>query len=441
MSRTQSVVIVGRPNVGKSTLFNRLLGRRKALVHNLPGVTRDRNMALVKRDGFSVQIVDTGGVLGETESPLFSLVEEQIAIAIAAGDLILHVVDARDGLTPLDAELARRLIVSGKRAVLVANKVDVPAHETGVAEFYALSLDPVIPISAEHDRGIEELWQFIVSELHLQENVTPEEERPFEGPIRIAILGKPNVGKSSLVNRLTGDNRSLVSEIPGTTRDPVDTPITWQGKDLVLIDTAGIRRKSKTGRGAEILSVILARKNIHDCDVALLVMDASAPISHQDAHIAGLIEAQRRACVVVLNKWDLVEGSGHAKEIEKNVSEKLVFMNWFRLVRVSAKTKRHIDRILPVVSESFGAFSLNIPTAVLNKALEEIFLRIPPPAFRGKQLKIHYATQTGTAPPIITIFTNSRYSPPDSYSRFLKKRLREIFPLEGSPLILKFRKE
>lgn len=439
MSSLPSIVIVGRPNVGKSTLFNRLLGRRKALVHNLPGVTRDRNMSVIEHDGKKLQLVDTGGVLGESEDRLSDLVEEQVNLAIGAGDLVLHVVDGKEGVTPLDAELARKLITSGKRSAVVVNKVDDPSHESRAAEFHAFGIEPVMAVSAEHGRGMEELWGFIEAELAAIAAPEPSGEDQ-SSTIRVAIVGKPNVGKSSIVNRIVGENRSLVSEIPGTTRDPVDTPVSWNEKEMVLVDTAGIRRKSKTGKGAEVLSVLLARKNLEDCHVALLVVDASLPLTHQDAHIAGLIEGARRAAVLVMNKWDLVDGT-KVKETEEEAMERFRFMRWLPMIRVSAKSGRGFGRILTAADSAYSAFSSTIATSVLNRAIADIAFSTPPQSVGGKMLKIRYATQTGTAPPIITVFTNSKTPPPISYSRFLKKQLRARFSFEGSPLIIKFRKQ
>ncbi len=442
MSRTYSIVIVGRPNVGKSTLFNRLLGRRKALVHDLPGVTRDRNVAVLERGDAVVQIVDTGGVLGETEDMLSGLVEEQVNIAIAGGDFILHVVDAKDGMLPLDRELARRLIQSGKQCSLVVNKVDVPAHIPRSAEFHALGIEPVFPLSAEHGIGMEELWDYIDGEIRA---LGVEPPSPASGaridPIKVAIVGRPNVGKSSIMNRLLGEDRSLVSDIPGTTRDPVDSYIRTPDRDFILVDTAGIRRKSKTGRGAEILSVILARRSLEQCHVALLVVDASQPPSHQDAHIAGLIEGARRGAILVLNKWDLIGGEENGKRVVEAFRDKLTFIDWLPIVRTSAKTKRHVERILPHVQRVYERYAQTFPTAALNKTLGDLVARVSPPSVQGKEFKIRYATQTGKAPPILTLFTNSRFPPPDAYTRYLKNRMREIHDLEGSPLILKYRKE
>jgi GTP-binding protein len=249
------------------------------------------------------------------------------------------------------------------------------------------------------------------------------------------------VGKSSLLNRLLGEERALVSEIPGTTRDPVDSLLSRGGRDFLLVDTAGIRRKSRGGQAAEVLSVILARKSLANCHVALLVLDASGPPSHQDAHIAGLIEESRRAGILILNKWDLVGGEERAKELEESLTDRFAFIDYLPRVRVSAKTGRHVDHVLPAAERAFTNFAQTLPTAGLNKALADIVRRVSPPSVQGKEFKVRYATQTGTAPPILTIFTNSKFPPPENYHRYLKNQLREAYDLEGSPLIVKYRKE
>jgi GTP-binding protein len=278
----------------------------------------------------------------------------------------------------------------------------------------------------------------------MADGLTSEAEAEAEapsGPIRVAIVGKPNVGKSSLLNRLLGEERALVSDIPGTTRDPVDSLLSAGDREFLLVDTAGIRRKSKTGHAAELLSVFLARRSLQDCHVALLVLDASGPPTHQDAHIGGLIEEARRAAVMVLNKWDLVGGEARARELEEAVADKFSFMDYLPRVRTSAKTKRHVDHLLPAVERVYRNFTQSFPTASLNKTLKEIVARVSPPSVQGKEFKIRYATQTGTGPPAFTLFTNSKFPPPDAYSRYLKNRLREACDFEGSPLILRFRKE
>ncbi|MEJ2366804.1 MAG: ribosome biogenesis GTPase Der [Acidobacteriota bacterium] len=431
-----SVVIIGRPNVGKSTLFNRILGRRKALVHNLPGVTRDLNYELVVQEDKVFQLVDTGGILGNSVDPMAALVEEQVDAAIQGGDKILLVVDGAAGLLPVEREIARKLMKAGKDVTLVVNKVDVEQHQVRSVEFWSLGIEHVFSVSAEHGGGVLELMD------HVLEHAPPQEETLEDaGAVRIAVVGRPNVGKSSLANRLLGQDRSLVSDTPGTTRDPIDTAFRYDNKNYVLVDTAGIRRKSRTDKGAEVLSVLMARRAVSSCHVAVLVLDASRPVSHQDAHIAGLVEGSRKAAVFVLNKWDLVKGEEQAAEVEADIRERMAFCDWPPYVKLSARTGRRVDRLLPAVEHAYSNFSRSFPTSTLNDAFQDITARVSPPAVQGKEFKIRYVTQTGAAPPILTIFTNTPVPPPRSYTRYIKNRLREIFPLEGSPLILKYRRQ
>jgi GTPase len=440
-----TVVIVGRPNVGKSTLFNRLVGWRKALVHDLPGVTRDRNIALVSRGGRSYQVVDTGGILGGAGDSLTTLVEEQVEVALEGGDLVLLVVDSKEGLLPLDAEIARKLVRSGKRVALVVNKVDVESHERRASEFYSLGLPTLHCVSAEHGTGIPDLLELVEGSVPAEgegEHEGGEEDEP-EGhkPIRVAIVGRPNVGKSSILNRILGSERCVVSSVPGTTRDPVDVRLQVGERRFVLVDTAGIRRKVKTERGAEILSVILAQRALRQCDVAFLILDATAPPSHQDAHIGGLLDRNRKAGVILLNKWDLVKGEEASDATEDAVRERFIFADHLPIERVSAVSGRRVDRLLPLAERIYRNYARAFTTSQLNKAVRELVGRVSPPSVRGKEFKIRYLTQTGSAPPILTFFTNSAFPPPENYTRYLRNGLREHFRLEGSPLLLKFRKD
>ena len=436
-----SVVIVGRPNVGKSTLFNRILGYRKALVHDLPGVTRDRNIALVQKGEHCFQLVDTGGLLPKGSGNFDSHIAEQVEIALEGGDLVILVTDSKEGALPLDRELASKLLRSGLKVALAVNKVDVESHEARAAEFYALGIRDVFTVSAEHGVGTGALTDFILSHAP-QPAAEPVEDEGEEAtaPVRVAIIGRPNVGKSSILNRLLGIDRSIVSDVAGTTRDPVDAPVTFRGRQFLLVDTAGIRRKVKTERGAELLSVILAQRSLRQCDVALLVLDASQPPSHQDAHIAGLLDTNRKAGIVVLNKWDLIRGEEMAEEVQESLSEKFRFADHLPVEKVSALSGRRMDKLLPMVERVYRNYSQAIPTSELNRALELLVAKNSPPSVAGKELKLKYITQTGQSPPIITVFTNSRVPPPENYSRYIKNSLRSSFQLSGAPLILKFRK-
>jgi len=432
-----TVVIVGRPNVGKSTLFNRLIGKRKALVHNEPGVTRDINYSEAESEGRKFLLVDTGGIHGASEDPLHSLVEEQVLLAIEGADLVLFLVDGKEGVLPVEKELANRLRASGKKIILLVNKIDEESHRTREHDFYTLGIPSMVAVSAEHGRGIEEV-------LSLVRNAIPETETAEEGRddsrIKVAIVGKPNVGKSSILNRILGEKRALVSEIAGTTRDPVDSLIKIGGREFALVDTAGIRKKSKTEKGAEILSVILARKALENCHVALLVVDASKSPSHQDAYIGGIIERAQKAGVLVLNKWDLVEGEKEKKETELLFREKFAFAPYMPFVKVSALTGRGMKNLFPKAVSVYDNFERQFSTSELNRVLGVITRQVAPPSVKGKEFKIRYGTQIGHGPPRLALFGNSDAPPPESYMRYLKNRLSEVFGLEGTPLILHFRK-
>lgn len=430
-----TVVIVGRPNVGKSTLFNRLVGRRKALVHNEPGVTRDLNYARAEYLGKTFELVDTGGIYGATADPLHDIVQDQAGIAIEGGDIILLLVDGKDGVLPIDKELAKKLRGSGKKVILVVNKVDEESHLLRGVDFYSLGISPLIPVSAEHGARIDDLLDEITA------NILPEEtEEQKENVVRVAIVGKPNVGKSSMLNRILGQKRSLVSDMPGTTRDPVDSVVAVGERKFAIVDTAGIRKKSKTERGAELLSVILAKKALLNCDVALLVVDASKAPSHQDAYIAGLIGDSQKGSLVLLNKWDLINGEKEAREIELLFSEKFAFAPYLLYFRVSALTGRGMKGLFSKVEKVYDNFEREFPTSGINRVLGVITREVAPPSVKGKEFKIRYGTQVGKAPPRFALFTNSASPPPDSYARYLKNRLMESFDIQGTPFILHFRK-
>lgn len=431
-----TVAIIGRPNVGKSTLFNRIAGRRKALVHNQPGVTRDLNYIEATAEGKKFLLVDTGGIVGATEDPLHALVQEQAEMAIENSDLILFLVDSKEGLLPIEKELAVKLRRSKKKIILVVNKMDDEKHKLKENDFYALGIEPLFSISAEHGNGIDELLEEIAK--NIIEDETKEEERET---IKIAIVGKPNVGKSSVLNRILGKKRSLVSEIAGTTRDPVDETIVLHDKIFTFIDTAGIRKRSKTEKGAEILSVILARKALESCDVALHVVDASLPPSHQDAYIAGLIGESRKGGIILLNKWDKIISEKEAKETELLFEEKFDFVPYIPQIKVSALTGKGFRSIFPKINSVYNSFRMKVTTSELNRALNEVIRGVAPPAVSGKEFKIKYGTQVSTSPPRFILFTNCEEDPPENYIRYIKNRFYEIFKVEGSPLIINFRRK
>lgn len=431
-----TVAIIGRPNVGKSTLFNRIIGKRKALVHNQPGVTRDLNYEEVTAEGKKFLLVDTGGIIGVTSDPLHSLVQEQAEMAIDNADLVLFLVDSQDGLLPVEKELAVKLKRHNKKIILVVNKVDDIKHKLKENEFYSLGIESLFSISAEHGLGVSELIEEIVKNI---EEKCDEEENV--NSIKVAIVGKPNVGKSSVLNRILQKKRALVSDIAGTTRDPIDETVQIGEKMLTFIDTAGIKKKSKTEKGAEILSVILARKALKNCDVALHVVDASLPPSHQDAYIAGLIADSKKAAIILLNKWDKIKSEKEAKEIQLLFQEKFDFVSYLPMLKVSALNGRGFKNIINKIELVYQSYKVKISTSELNKALNSIIRSVAPPAVSGKVFKIKYGTQVSNSPPQFILFTNSEEDPPENYIRFIKNRFYENFQIEGTPIIIKFRKK
>jgi len=426
------VAIVGRPNVGKSTLFNRLLGRRQSIVHDQPGVTRDRIYGEIHLDdNRTLELVDTGGlVLGEDPLGL----SEQVLLAVEDSDLLLLVVDGRDGLLPADEAVWERLRRAGKKALVVVNKGDTKEAERRFGEFYRLGIDSQILVSAEHGRGIEDLRDAL-AEIFPEASATVASEAPA-----VAIVGRPNVGKSSLVNRILGAPRVLVSPQPGTTRDPIDTLIERGEKRYLLIDTAGIRRRAKTSGAPEDLAVMMARRQIERSRVALLLIDAAAGVTSTDLTIAGSIWELGRSAVVAINKWDLLDPEARER-LEKS---------WVRLdeilaqpprVNISALTGRGVEKIFPALDGALEAHGLRLTTGELNRLLEIAVARHHPPADRsGRAFKLYYATQVASGPPTFMLFANRSLPLSDSYRRYLVNYLREALGLSGVPVRLVIRK-
>jgi GTP-binding protein len=422
-----TVALVGRPNVGKSTLFNRLSGRRKALTHDLPGVTRDRVVAEASRPGGGqVLLVDTGGFDPESQETIPALVREQALVAVAEAQVILLVVDGTQGLLPADEELAEILRRSGKPTLVVVNKADRRDARFSVSDFLPLGF-PTLALSAEHGLGVEELWEEL--ERWLPPPQTLEEEPP---ELSLAIVGRPNVGKSSLLNCLLGQERVLVSPIPGTTRDAVDTPLSFGGKRVLLVDTAGIRRKGRTEKGVEVLSVVMARKAIGRSQVCLLVVDGAEGITAQDTHVAGLVQEAGRGVVVVVNKSDLLSRE-QRRRVQEDLELKLRFLKDTPCVFVSALTGKGVQQLLPKALEVGENFRRRLGTGELNRVLRAAWESHPPPG--GKVApKLYYATQVRTGPPLLKLFTNLRGELHFSYLRFLENALRQAFPLAGVPV-------
>lgn len=425
-----TVAIVGRPNVGKSTLFNRLVGRRQAIVHDLPGVTRDRIAARTQLDGRVLELVDTGGLV-PGDDPLG--LGDQVMLAVEESDLLLLVVDGKEGLVPADETVWQHLRATGKATILVVNKGDTQAAQDRFPEFYRLGIDPQVLISAEHARGVHDLVEEILARLP-EAASEPEPDAPA-----IAIVGRPNVGKSSLVNKLVGENRTLVSPRAGTTRDPVDTLLERDERRYLLIDTAGIRRRAQVSDPPEGLAVMMARRQIERAELAVLVIDAADGITTGDLAIAGSVWEMGRAAVVAVNKWDL---------LDEELREKLE-LDWPRLaqvlsgparVNVSALTGRGVDKLFPAVDRTLEAFHRRYATGELNRFLELAVRRRKPPVLHGRPWKFYYATQVGEGPPTFMLFCNRVLARSDTYRRYLENRLREALDLPGVPVRLVIRK-
>ena len=437
------VVLVGRPNVGKSTLFNRVVGGRPAIVTSVPGTTRDVLRETVEWQGVGFELVDTGGLFGASDDPLQGDVSVRGLRALDSADLVVILVDCREGLLPADREVADRVRQLGVPVVVGVNKVDGPAQAARAEEFHELGFDPVFNVAAEHGLGVGDLLDAVV--LRLSGVPSAGELATSKDPteLAVAIVGRPNVGKSSLVNLLAREDRVLVNELAGTTRDAVDTVITWHRRRVRLVDTAGIRRPGQVAESGrlESVSVIVAKHAMQRADVAVVVVDASQKVTKRDAAIAG--EAERAGCGVVLaaNKWDLVQGreEGFAKRFDEEIRDGLKFAEFAPVVHLSALTGHRASRLLETVEQVDRARALHISTGELNRFLERITRQNPPASVRGKEVKLQYATQSGVKPPRFIIFTNIATSLHFSYERFLKNRLRESFGFVGTPIQLRIR--
>ena len=429
------VSIVGRPNVGKSTLFNRLIGRRRAAVADEPGVTRDLNYGDVEELGRAFTLVDTGGFEPASEDEILRQVREQATLAIEDSDVIVFLMDGRAGLTPQDREIAGMLRRAEKPVLYAVNKIDAPSLEAGAMEFYGLGASEVIPVSAEHGLGLADLMDAVIA--HLPE----AEEAPEHGErVKIALVGRPNVGKSSLLNRLIGKQRSIVSNIAGTTRDSVDTPFDLNGRGYLFIDTAGIRKKGKVSLRLENYCVMEAIRSIERCDVAALVLDGGVGVQGQDERIAGLIEDRKKCCVIIVNKWDIVEKDTHTtKHATEAIRNKLPFLTYPPVLFTSALTGQRVPLVLETATEVFDKSCERVRTSVLNKVVETLYYKHRPPAYRGREIKFYYATQSGTAPPTFVIFTNHPESIIESYKRYVVNELRVSLGMETVPMKVYYR--
>jgi GTP-binding protein len=431
------VAIVGRPNVGKSTLFNRMLGHRQAIVDELPGLTRDRHYAETVWNGQTFLLVDTGGIDPSSALPIQRQIVRQTDYAIEEADITLLVLDSKEGLTPLDINVAERIRKQGRPALVVVNKVDSSRPESELAEFYSLGLGDPVPISALHGRGSGDLLDLITG-------VLPGAETAPVDPnaIRIAVVGRPNVGKSSLVNRLLGQERMVVDEAPGTTRDAVDTTIRMGTQTYVLVDTAGMRRESKVHDPVEFYGITRALRAISRSDLVLLVVDVAREPARQEARLAALAEERTKAIIVVFNKWDLVEDQGTAREaIEEEFTRMYPFLEHAPRLYVSAKTGLGVGRVLPMSQRVYREYARLIPTSELNKAVQDILNRVRPPATpSGKHIKFYYAAQTSTKPPTFALFVNNPRYRIKNYVSYLERGLRERFGFEGIPIVLDWKR-
>ena len=450
--RKPIVALVGRPNVGKSTLFNRLIGERRAIVQDEPGTTRDRLYGEAEWSGQAFIVVDTGGLdvastdkarqkgdqpesLSASSRDFVREIREQAEVAIEQADVVVFLVDAKDGITAADQDVAEILRRSGRPVVLAVNKADNEVRRQSAFEFYELGLGEAFPISAHHGTGTGDLLDEIVAQ------IPPAEESPEDHGIHIAIVGRPNVGKSSLLNALLQQDRAIVSPIPGTTRDALDTPLKWEGQDVTLIDTAGIRRRGHVESGVEKYSVLRAVSAIDRADVALLVIDATMGVRAQDAHVAEFILDAYKSVVLIVNKWDAVEEkeTDTAAIFAQQLRQNLKFLDYVPVLFVSALTRLRVSKVLPLALTVAAQRKVRIPTGELNRLIRDAVTAHPAPNRQGKQLKFLYATQADIEPPTFVIFVNDRELVHFSYARFLENRIRAVYPFSGTPLRLELR--
>jgi len=429
------VALVGRPNVGKSTLFNRMIGERTAIVEDLPGTTRDRLYGEYEWRGRDVAVVDTGGIVPGTDEDVSESVYEQARLAIDEADVLVFMVDLRAGITPVDQDIADLLRRTSKPIILVVNKADNLKQEGEAVEFHALGLGDPFPLSAGRGLNIGDFLD------RIDELLPPgDAEEPRDEAVRVAIVGRPNVGKSSLVNALTGQKRAVVSPVPGTTRDAVDTALEYGGQTVVLVDTAGIRRRGRIEQGIERYSVIRAMRAIDRADVAILLVDATLPLAAQDAHVAGFVQDEAKGMVVAVNKWDAVPKDSHTMaQYERLLRDQFSFMPYVPIVFISAKTGQRIDHVLDLALEIRKERERRIPTGVLNGALRSALAEHQPPSSGGRQVKVFYVTQVGVNPPTFVFKVNDPQLVHFGFKRFLENQIRERFGFAGTPIRMYFR--
>lgn len=431
------VAIVGRPNVGKSTLFNKIVGERASIVDNVPGVTRDRLYRDAEWLGKEFLLVDTGGLEPESKDFILSKVKDQAQIAMREADVIVFVVDGHAGVTALDQDVATVLRNHDKPVIIAVNKIDdAVKHAELVYEFYGFGFDNVIPVSAEHTKNIGDLLDAVI------ENLRDFQEIEEEEGLKIAVVGKPNAGKSSLINRMLGEERTIVSDIAGTTRDAIDSSFEYKGSKYVLIDTAGIRRRSKVDEDLEYYSVLRAMKAIKRADVVYIVFDAEEGLTEQDKRIAGMAHEERKPVVITVNKWDKIDkDSMSAKEYEEALRQELQFMSYAPILFVSALTGQRVMSLIDMSNKIYEEYTRRITTGLLNQVIKEALMLNPPPTRKGRAININYATQIETAPPRFVIFANHPELVHFSYIRYIENKLREAFGFEGAPIEIEVRRK
>lgn len=436
MKRKPIVAIVGRPNVGKSTFVNRLVGARHSIVDDLPGVTRDRIYFDVEWQNKQFTVIDTGGIIPGDEDDIMVSIFDQARLACEEAEKIIFIVDGRDGINPIDYDIANVLRQSGKPVFLAVNKCDNPESLMMTSDFYSLALGDPIGISALHGSGgVGDLLELVTEDFEILE----EEEQ--DKSIKIAIVGRPNAGKSSIVNALLNADRVIVSDVSGTTRDSIDSYVIYKDKEFIIVDTAGIRKKSKVDYGVEKFAVDRAIRSIRDCDVALLVIDAKEGISDQDKKISSIITEAGKGLIVAINKWDLIEDkkANTINKFEKELAVDIPFLSFAPKIFISAVTKQRLGQIFDKSLEVYEQCIKRVSTGLLNKVISEAYALNPPTSFKGKRLKIYYVTQAKTQPPTFVLFVNNEELLKDSYKRYLENKLREAFGFFGTPIRISVR--